>query len=52
MHPQQVIVDFYNNPLPLGVTARYDKSVSMDDLKAAIDERYGQRRNQFLRNHV
>jgi hypothetical protein len=42
VYPKQVIVDFYNNPCPLGVMARYDKSVSTADLKAAIDKRYGQ----------
>ncbi len=43
IYPKQVVVDLFDNsPCPLGVMARYDKSVSMDDLKAAIDEHYGQ----------
>ncbi len=42
IYPKQVIVDLYKNPCPLGVMAHYDKSVSLDDLRAAINERYGQ----------
>jgi hypothetical protein len=42
IYSKQLIVDLYNTPCPLGVMARYDNSVSMDDLKAAINERYGQ----------
>lgn len=42
VYPKQVVFDLLgNNPCPLGVLARYDKSVSMGDLKAAIDERCG-----------
>jgi hypothetical protein len=44
IYPRQVIVDLLSNkstPCPFGVTALYEKSVSMDDLKATIDERYG-----------
>lgn len=42
IYPRQMTVDFFDTDhCPLGVTALYEKSVSMDDLKAAIDERYG-----------
>jgi hypothetical protein len=42
IYPKQVVVDLFSqSPCPLGVMAYYDKSVSMDDLKSAIDERYG-----------
>jgi len=41
IYPKQLIVDLYKNPCPQGVMAHYDKSVSMDDLKGAIDERFG-----------
>lgn len=38
--PKQMRVDMTQNCL-YGMTAIYDKSVSLDDLKTAIDERYG-----------
>ena len=42
IYPKQISVDLPGaNPCPLGLTAQYDKSVSMDELKAAIDVRYG-----------
>ncbi len=42
IYPREVIVDLLgNNPCSFGVVALYEKSVSMDDLKASIDERYG-----------
>lgn len=42
IYPRQITVDFFDTDhCPLGVTALYGKSVSMDDLKAALDERYG-----------
>ena len=42
IYPREVTVDLPDNtPCPLGLTAQYDKSVSLDDLKAAIDARYG-----------
>lgn len=33
---------FGDTPCPLGLEAIYEKSVSMDDLKVAIDKEYGQ----------
>jgi|CZKD01.1.fsa_nt_gi hypothetical protein len=42
IYPQAVTVELPDNtPCALAVTAQYDKSVSFDDLKAAIDARYG-----------
>ena len=42
IYPKAVKVELPDNtPCPLGVSAQYDKSVSLDDLKAAIDARYG-----------
>ncbi len=42
IYPKQVVVDLlHNDYCPSGVMAHYDKSVSMEDLKAAIDARYG-----------
>jgi hypothetical protein len=42
IRPKQVVVDLLRDDYcPTGVMAHYDKSVSIDDLKAAIDERYG-----------
>ncbi len=42
IYPKEVTVDLPDNaPCSLELTAQYDKSVSMDDLKAAIDARYG-----------
>ena len=38
--PKQLVIDMKQNCL-YGMTATYDKSVSLDDVKAAIDERYG-----------
>ena len=38
--PKQLSIDMRQNCL-YGMTATYDKSVSLDDVKAAIDERYG-----------
>ena len=41
-YPKQLTVDIPSGtPCPLGVTAYYDKLVSLDELKAAIDVRYG-----------
>jgi hypothetical protein len=37
-----VIIDIFGDGgCPRGIVAVYDKSVSMDDLKTSIDERYG-----------
>ncbi len=42
IYPKAVTVELPDNtPCALAVTAQYDKSVSLDDLKAAIDARYG-----------
>src|SRR5262252_10202311 len=38
--PKQVIVDMNKNCL-YGMTASYDKSIPLDDIRAAIDESYG-----------
>src|SRR5215472_8181996 len=38
--PKQLIIDMNQNCL-YGMTALYDKSVPLDDVKAAIDEQYG-----------
>ena len=43
VYPRQVVVDIFgDSPCPLGLQAIYEKSVSLDDLKALIDEQYGQ----------
>ena len=43
IYPKQVVVDLFSNtPCPLGVMAHYDKSISLDELKSAIDARYGE----------
>lgn len=39
-YPWQVSLDF-NQPAIIGLTAFYDQPTSSDDVKAAIDERYG-----------
>ena len=33
VHPRQVSIDLWGNSCPLGLTALYDKSVSVDELK-------------------
>ena len=38
--PRQVVIDMNQNCL-YGMTVLYDKSIPLDDIKAAIDERYG-----------
>jgi len=40
IYPWQVLVDF-NGGEVIGLTAFYDQPTSMDDLQAAVDERYG-----------
>jgi hypothetical protein len=46
IYPRQVTVDFFGSTgsesCLRGVEAIYEKSVSLDDLQAAIDQRYGQ----------
>ena len=42
IYPKQVPIDvFGSDPRPRGMRAFYDKSVAIDDIKAAIDEFYG-----------
>jgi hypothetical protein len=42
IHPSDISVDLPAGAhCPMGLTAHYDKSATMDDLKAAIDLRYG-----------
>ena len=42
IYPRQVVVEtFGDTPCPLGLQAIYEKSVPLENLKAAIDERYG-----------
>jgi len=42
IYPRQVIIDIFgNDTYPRGILALYEKSVSVDDIKAAIDQRYG-----------
>jgi hypothetical protein len=38
--PKQVVIDMSQDCL-YGMTARYDKSIPVEDVRAAIDERYG-----------
>ena len=38
--PKQLVIDMNQNCL-YGMTVLYDKSIPLDDVKAAIDERYG-----------
>lgn len=42
IYPRQVIIDIFgNDSCPRGVAALYEKSISTDDIKAALDQRYG-----------
>ncbi len=42
IYPRQVIIDIFgNDSCPRGILALYEKSVSTDDIKAALDRRYG-----------
>src|SRR5882762_3715613 len=38
--PKQLVIDMNQNCL-YGMTATYDKSIPVEDVRAAIDERYG-----------
>ncbi|MGA8072915.1 MAG: hypothetical protein WB995_05525, partial [Candidatus Acidiferrales bacterium] len=40
VYPKQVIIDM-NQSCLYGMTALFDKSIPLEDIKAAIDERYG-----------
>jgi len=41
IHPWQLLVDFNGNQV-IGLIALYDQPTTIDDLQAAVDERYGQ----------
>lgn len=42
IYPRQLMVDIFGEaPCPLGLAAIYEKSISLDDLKASIDGQYG-----------
>ncbi len=42
IYPRQVIIDIFGNDrCPRGILALYEKSVSTEEIKAALDERYG-----------
>jgi hypothetical protein len=42
IYPRQVVIDIFGNDrCPRGILALYEKSVSTDDIKAALDQRYG-----------
>jgi hypothetical protein len=42
IYPRQVIIDIFgNDSCPRGILALYEKSVSTDEIKAALDQRYG-----------
>jgi len=42
VYPDQVRIELGNGACPYGVAARYNKSVSFNELKAAIESRYGE----------
>jgi hypothetical protein len=42
IYPRQVIIDIFgNDSCPRGIMALYEKSVSTDEINAALDQRYG-----------
>lgn len=41
IYPEHIDVAFLDRWCPFGLTARYNKSVSFDDLKVALEKRYG-----------
>jgi hypothetical protein len=41
IYPEHIDVAFLDRWCPFGLTARYNKAVSFDDLKDALEERYG-----------
>ena len=41
IYPEHIDVAFLDRWCPYGLTARYNKTVSFDDLKAALEKRYG-----------
>jgi hypothetical protein len=42
IYPRQVTIDIFGNDrCPRGISALYEKSVSTDEIKAALDQRYG-----------
>lgn len=41
IYPHAVDISLLDSPCAFGVTARYDKAVSFEDLRAAIEEQFG-----------
>jgi hypothetical protein len=41
IYPEHIDVAFLDRWCPFGLTARYNKAVSFDDLKVALEKRYG-----------
>lgn len=41
IYPEHIDVAFLDRWCPFGLTARYNKAVSFDNLKAALEKRYG-----------
>jgi hypothetical protein len=41
IYPEHIDVAFLDRWCPFGLTARYNKAVSFEDLKAALEKRYG-----------
>ncbi len=41
IYPEHIDVAFLDRWCPFGLTARYSKAVSFEDLKAALEKRYG-----------
>jgi hypothetical protein len=41
IYPVQVGIDHFDEGCPQGIVALYDKAVSLNDIKAALDQRYG-----------
>jgi hypothetical protein len=42
IYPRQVLIDIFGDrSCPRGIAAIYEKSVPVDDIKAALDQRYG-----------
>jgi hypothetical protein len=46
IYPSHVDVAFLDRWCPFGLTARYDKAVAFDDLRAALEKRYGKGTSQ------
>ena len=41
IYPEHIYVAFLDRWCPFGLTARYNKAVSFEDLKSALEKRYG-----------